>query len=117
MKTMPDYEAIDAIPAGPEIDRLVAERVMRWIPSEDPRWWADSHPRDCIALRSWSPSTNIAHAWQVMEVLIDQGRAPDLHVRRDVDPWRRLWLAGSARADTAPLVICRAGLIAVGYAP
>jgi hypothetical protein len=66
-------EAILAMPAGREMDALVAERVMGWTPKPPYGHWYDAdgnpsgyHPEatDC---RKWSPSTDIAAAWQVVE--------------------------------------------------
>lgn len=64
---------IDDMPAGPELDRLVAEKVMGWTAAPEsvatcgawPNCWTVSkhgHIRN-----NWFPSTNIDHAWEVVE--------------------------------------------------
>ena len=49
---------------GPELDALVAEKVMGWGRSERSWWVTHKGAELCY---SWSPSTNIAHAWEVVE--------------------------------------------------
>ena len=65
---------------GPELDALVAERVMGWkrledgIKKMDPKNKVVLYTDDefgvlpsCYPGPRWSPSTNIAHAWEVVE--------------------------------------------------
>jgi hypothetical protein len=169
------------LPAGPELDRLVAEKVMGWTDGEFTAWQSDDisidddvgyhqfkssikYPAyisdghfysvirnideweifgtDEGPLLHWSPSTNIAHAWEVVEKLRSLGRDVTLHIAlgqaacfvRDSDPDRyntnesalypghsslrsldfnHHQCYGHAIADTAPLAICRAALQAV----
>ncbi len=91
--------------AGPELDRIVAERVMGLTDASDDDY------------RAWQPSTNIAHAWEVVErlrptgarlILTDYGPDWDAVFRRSDDTYE------CAQADTAPLAICLAALRAVG---
>lgn len=105
----------DDMTAGPEMDRLVAEKVMGWelcehnglLWKEEPESWGDQTP--------WTPSTNIAHAWEVVESLVRR----QLVVRVSID-----FIATQcriARSDfgdevanvvdpSAPLAISRAAL-------
>lgn len=115
----------DKMAAGPELDRLVAERVMGvrvrkqsgrnryelvipggvnqvdFVDPEAP--WSACPPY----------STSIAHAWEVVERMAPRemrmGRteAGRYYVNFDHQPM-------NAVADTAPLAICRAALKAVG---
>ena len=111
---------IDTMPAGRELDALVAEKVVK----------RDIHVYECPA----SPfsrkngrcccvphySTYIAAAWEVVEKLRADGyrfRGVEEH---DEDPgWRCLvgkpsfYPSYEAHADTAPLAICPAALKAV----
>ena len=77
---------INEMPAGEEMDILVAKEVMKWVPSaeclfegEISIWkdesgnmvasqetWGPANDETCI---QWSPSTNIAHAWMVWKKL------------------------------------------------
>ena len=65
---------------GRELDALVAEKVMGW-------WWGDDESPagagwyehdDPKRARDWSPSQNIADAWEVVEKLVADGFSPDL---------------------------------------
>ena len=114
----------DDMPAGPELDRLVAEQVMGWTPAlaangKDiglfntgrPNVGNDDHQR---WLFSFTPSTNIAHAWEVVErVFLARCEAFRLQWGEFFGAWR----AGYGNSDvplgiapTAPLAICRAAL-------
>lgn len=135
---------IDTMPAGRELDALVAEKVMGWYrvgtmwcqgansyaaPAEDLE--IENPPKT----KPWSPSTDIAAAWEVVEKI----KAVDLRSKTGIDfpdecmtvAWDRStkewaagfhaidgydagWVAGTrATADTAPLAICRAALVSV----
>lgn len=115
------------IPAGSELDRLIAEKVMGWkIINNGPGCF------DCIrgrypktghimAVTRWNPSSNIAHAWEVLDRLgsthcgfisrfqIDW-RAGECFCRITRHNKRRLYVG---IADNIPLAICRAALLAV----
>lgn len=120
------------MPAGPEMDRLVAEKVMGWT-ARDNRLsggylfgWAkpDGSWGACAISGSnaWSPSTDIASAWAVVEkAMASNGCAS---VQSTGFEWDRRFIARiqfgtcfttdrSALADTAPLAICRAALMAL----
>ena len=122
----------DEMPAGRELDALVAEKVMGFcLCPYDPKWmradtgsgiWIDGDTWRCTdhgkpAFTPWrSYSTDIAAAWEVVEKM-----------REDYEPRIELWDEGwevtiltgtdrgsaSGRALTAPLAICRAALKAV----
>lgn len=132
---------IDALPAGYELDALVAEKVMgwterdsrgpgghpmrRWFPPQNGPWeWDQDEPKPY--------STDIAAAWEVVEKLATDGwfqilcnpNGPDGKQvwRVELDPpsqsGERLHarvLEGTDRSygDTAPVAICRAGLKAL----
>ena len=112
---------------GPELDRLVAERVMGWtrgIPG-DPEGWADVD--GCATgwvdistgyedLGGWMPSTNILPAWKVVGRLIQRGWGFDISVRHDscrVDAWGLGTGVFRATEATAPHAICLAALQAL----
>jgi hypothetical protein len=93
-----------ALPAGAELDALVAERVMGWTDSrklED--WW-------------WKPSTDIRQAWEVLNHVAST-RDVKVSLERCYDA--RSWnctieddvghVFGCDLVD-APLAICRAAL-------
>lgn len=113
--------------AGPEMDRLVAELVMGWKqwqpltgfrPSLD-RWLSGDdgiRTTDPAANhdRGFYPSTDIAHAWEVVEHLRSRhGLSAEVlmnpgHIRVRINYGE----VTSVLADTAPLAICRAALLA-----
>jgi len=118
---------IDQMPAGPEMDRLVAEKVMGWrldVAHPGQQIWRDltaNRNRTTSHLESYrdfSPSTSIAHAWEMVEALKGFDVFLNLQVRENKcwcsaedysgnELFSRFW------AETASLVICRAALKAV----
>ena len=137
-------EQIDSMPAGCEMDALVADRVMQW---QHIDWWMGSLlakgwdgfwdgewvrwitiPESDADDRAepWSPSTDIMAAWQVIEKM-REGYSISIHTIGSI--WQctleikdhktrfpvEVAHAGDAfaDADTAPLAICRATLMAV----
>lgn len=111
---------IDDMPAGPEMDRLVAEKVMGWHARgfDGKRHdWYDGH--DFIRGWSyWNPSTNIAHAWEVVvERMRDHSRFFNVCQRLEVCWCEVVDYEGMpldrTKAETAPLAICRAALKAL----
>lgn len=106
------------MPAGLRLNELIAEYVMKldrtkpgqWRESVD--WWVNGLPSECPDY-----STDISAAWQVVEKFYSM----------TFDRWSngkefRCYLVtardgkncdGMAVADTAPLAICRAALLAV----
>ncbi len=113
---------IDEMPAGPELDALVAKAL-------DPDCTVSmaaigENDEDILAvwkwngLRDWIPlpkfSTDIAAAWEVVEKLNRSKRRVALCFTRSLG-WSVI-LPGpddSTHSDTAPLAICRAALKAV----
>jgi hypothetical protein len=141
----------DDMPAGPELDRMVGERVMGWklvsgFSADSINGWGASHDGIHFArifcgacgydgIGEWfSPSTNIAHAWEVVERMRSLGfvpivRGPGIYTVGDGYYKHDQWFAGfqsgatesmpiyekegESHADTAALAICRAALAAV----
>lgn len=98
----------DQMPAGLELDRLVAEKVMGWHRDCD-RWMAGDQMRGWAF--EWNPSTNIAHAWEAVDrILSNQGRNLNLQVKAGTCFAHFCGTTEGARADTPPLAICRAAL-------
>jgi hypothetical protein len=62
------------MPAGRELDELVAEQVMGWQTSIS---WGGSYWIDGFVVErekvKWNPSTDIAAAWEVVEKMHDSG--------------------------------------------
>jgi hypothetical protein len=94
--------------AGRELDRLVVRYVFQL-------------PVDLVEFLP-SYSTFIDAAWRVVEKLVHL--RPEMFAEGDESwvaifdndlPTRPDWFKHSARGNTAPLAICRAALIAVGY--
>lgn len=111
-------EQIMQMPAGHEMDHLVAERVMGWtfvhqVPVEQ---WHDNRGNR-VANVFWSPSTNIAEAWDVMARIKEIAGADTSRV------WIRFCdeIAGPEGAydgflnlwHVSPLTICKAALVTV----
>ena len=118
--------------AGHDTDDAVAIHVMGWFWQSNlwgrMAWFEtdDSDPASAfreVDFYEWEPfrpSTNIAHAWRVLEYFTWPQFYTRL-VRTETGNWRcDIELNGgdgpnrSAWAETAPLAICRAALAAVG---
>lgn len=113
-------------PASRDLDRLVAEKVMKQVrsgdcpigdfncpgiwTSRDECWWAPCLP--CY-------SKDIAAAWEVVKRLRATGCAVHIGTHNNGHEWTVRASRGCLRAsweghgDTAPLAICRAALRAV----
>lgn len=122
---------IDDMPAGREMDALVAEKVMGLVPCR-----AESHteghplymPRPCHAQPD-SPdmggetamySTSISDAWEVVEKMKKPNTRIEIQMPFGDHHWIcwisdiKIGIIGGAGADSAPLAICRAALKASG---
>ncbi len=110
-------EEIDNMPAGTELDALVAENAMGWEVQthfEDRIVWKTVGPVGSL-LDDWNPSTDIYDAWQIVEKALPYHFGLTFNKRED------LWVCGiqigdgfgNAYGETAPLSICRASLKAV----
>lgn len=133
-------EAIMAMEAGPEMDRAVGELVMGWVlvwyEREDCKAWTyilpkaspEDHDIRCYigaeprvgGLRHWSPSTDIAAAWEVVEKMraakwffhCDLDDGPDLVMfYRTVGDYGKEPDSAAVEAKSMPLAICRAALL------
>jgi len=136
-------EDIENMPAGRELDAIITERVMGWIwcvwvytyttppypygqrfrflgePDRYANWLEKWDGKEEMPNYSQSEeyewpeySTDIAAAWQVVE------KFPGVTIQHnpDTNRWHvylRKVEGGYADADTAPLAICRAALLAV----
>ena len=121
------------LPAGPELDRLVAEMVMGWAKATDirgdqkyPCWEVvtfhkhnlsilcvyQSYPEDFNSFNyHWSPSKNIAHAWEVLERLkADHSVYLQFRSDRPQNGWGAMVGEGIADAETVMVAICNAAL-------
>ena len=126
----------EELEAGRELDAMIAERVFGEpypAPIEEYPWWSSapvySPKRQWIASATigggenahiWSPrrySTEIAAAWSVVERVDNRNSVvKDLGVhtfglaRYDDGTYAAMFFNASARANSAPLAICRAAL-------
>lgn len=109
------------LPAGHELDTLVAERVMGWtrIRQRDNGSWQMTAPTGQESAYVPTFSTDIAAAWQVVEHFVAKGWGMTI---LSPSHWAEVgwtaWIDGEfthekAEADTSPLAICRAALAAV----
>lgn len=113
------YDQIRTMPAGPELDRIAAEKVMGWRQAPDYLSAWDNGTRT-VHKNGWDPSTNVAHAWDLIEhhigsVIITKTDAMVSAVFVEVDkgesitdPWPRRF---EASAETAALAITRAAIL------
>lgn len=115
----------DQLPAGPEVDRLVAEGPMRWTrksvilvnDEEETEHYETGGPRGAFGesnLRSvddFNPSTNIAHAWEVVEKMTAMGEF--VGVMWNGQQWECALNKVMRKADAAPMAICLAALAAL----
>lgn len=135
---------IDKVEAGPELDALVAEKVMGWklhieergphmgeiAPDGKLHLWIEGRVSKWNVLH-WKPSRDIAAAWEVIEQLQSKGIRLDslghgnldchLETTRNFSCEFGGWaedgsptISWSAIAKTAPVAICRAAFKAVG---
>lgn len=99
------------LPAGRELDALVAEKVMG-----DTRFRQVPRAQWYLVLDHYS--TDIAAAWLVVENAVGRGMPAGINVAMnwagDPDGYVAEWAGVRELADTAPLAICRAALRAVG---
>lgn len=111
------------LPAGPDLDRLIAEKVMGYEVRPNPDradLWLCINPKSGRPY-IFSPSTSIAHAWEVVRKmredpdhmfvvvdLSDEAYAGRLHYRQQIFP------SELTKAPTAELAICLAALKSLG---
>ena len=132
---------------GPELNKLVATRIMNWVevnPRDSAAFWRPDNPfstfNEYMAPLTWSPSTDMAAAiGDVVRQMKNDGYQMELRTYLDSknsqpgvttgcrfltfdevpQKWAlpQKWHPGddeaSGHADTIPLAICRAALIAV----
>jgi len=123
-------EEIFKLKAGPELDRLIAERVMEWRESSDFAIEKETGNllkidlSDSIfkGLWKWSPSTDVAAAWEVVEYMAQKQFDFTLSGHGEkytVQVWNADPGANRVRNPLAtvygpiPLAICQAALLAV----
>lgn len=138
MTTLPKTaEQIRDMPAGAEMDRLVAEHVMGWTAqdlceSKEEKeaglscytWDGSAHFVD--GMDAFRPSTNIAHAWEVIARMQELSFEPETGRHRGGfmlnapdEKYGRDWSArfkcyhDESYGVTAPLAICRAALLSI----
>ena len=101
------------MPAGREMDALVAKNVMKL---EFPVYEFDGYKHQ---YKPKPYSTNIAAAWEVVDKINSQESLYNFELSKDDKSWMCEWWSKEtqepiwATADTAPLAICRAALLAV----
>jgi len=122
-------EEILKLEPGPELDRLVAERVMGWKEGKDFGvgesgivWYIREGPKyfERTRIEAWSPSTDIAAAWQVVEKLANRGIVVVVESEGALNNiyevlfyrWGSDAIVGIARGSICE-AICRAALLAV----
>jgi len=123
---------IDKLQPGPELDALVAEKVMGWkvVEIHEPsgrkvmRWLSDhGEGLGMYGVDDWTPSSDITLAWEVVEKIHNHGESfKPLSLSRATglgEPFSKfLWEATFrmypaicyATAETAPHAICLAAL-------
>jgi hypothetical protein len=119
-------EEILNMPAGREMDALIAEKVFHW--KDGGEYWVTSEGKPTF-LKVWNsgyysepfyPSEDIDYAWYVIERMQVRG----FNTRVEVMPQITcaMWVKNMneygpapiiVRSESAPLAICRAALLAV----
>jgi hypothetical protein len=104
------------MPAGREMDALVAEKVMGWRLHPHKTHWMTNN-NNFRRIGTFLPSDDISAAWEVVEKMKEKGRLY-LIVSDDIGYKAEILLndpvpMATAQCDTAPLAICRAALLAV----
>jgi hypothetical protein len=119
---------IGKLEAGPELDALVAEKVMGWryavtderqrVARKEYHWFLDETGFGHLGFK---PSTDIASAWLVFMHFPETYKGLT-HTQRNSLGWTlgqplewHCWIGATNNvvADTAPIAICRAALKAV----
>lgn len=100
--------------AGPELDALIAEKVMGWTryPDNGPVAWVDDDGD--VRTDKWEPSEEDSHALEALDhvdtyhwVEYDKRRGVFIGAVCTLEPWRVF----KAEAPTRALAICRALLM------
>ncbi len=103
------------IKPGPELDRLVAEKIMGWryeIDSGVHLYMYDNGA--CRLVSDWSPSTDMLNAWEVV-------KKADLLISNCMIRLENGVLIGNCEVgdgvfgESAPHAICLAALESIGY--
>ena len=131
-----DRDEILNMPAGREMDALVAEKVMGWhIETDDSGWghWADANGHwgaginqddtddyeddEDFHILHWHPSQSIKWAWEVVEQVTKKSKFTVIEIRGGNELYQiAFWypLKDSWHAEgLLPLAICRAALLTV----
>lgn len=100
------------MPAGKELDALIAEKVMGW---RKVRWlgtydWRDKDGDHPYSVNGWTPSTDSQKACDVVDKL---GPASFSSYKYNDGFGVCLDSDFTVKAETLPLAICRAALLAV----
>lgn len=133
-------DEILALPAGPDLDRLVAELVLGWtvgeveIPHErdwrsekearrfaggEPTTWMPSHEYEYVSSEMFRPSVDIRAAWEVVEQLRQRWYAWNpVRLSMTLSGWCCRIRVSATRYEVfnsqmAPHAICIAALLAV----
>lgn len=122
------HDTILAMEAGPELDALVGETVMEWeLLDRVHAGWGTGPPvfgtndPERPTIQGWSPSTDIAAAWEVVDKCLSNGwhmkiwPSKGQHWHVDAHCPKRGPVAGSPCVGTwataVPLAICRTALL------
>lgn len=114
----------DDMPAGREMDALVAEKVMGWHRLSFSKCWISGASKKERRIELWSPSTDISGAWEVVEKMREKGFIWSINYRNPVMsdlkymPYVGFWnytngkpyKQGHSDATEVPLAVCRAAL-------
>ena len=103
-----EYDAIDALPAGPELDKLVLEAVgYKNMGGVAPDYWR--HPTNeyfIVHLREFNPSEDIEVAMQVLDIMHEWGWALGFEdMRLNPDTKDRCWWYELYRWDDPEAVL------------
>ena len=108
-------DEILSMPAGREMDVLIAEKVMGWKTGErgvNAGYWVNDKGKEVHFKDTWYPSADVTVAWEVVEKF--KGISLRCH--------GKFWFCDFdvegkdyeySQSLTAPLAICRAALLAV----
>ena len=116
--TMEMYNAVMAIPAGKELDELIAEKVLGW--KRMPHWWTPpGRATDGGFANPPAFSTDITAAWAVVEhypeyISLHKRAYPNMlpyevNIRAGAGFPHNLFIA---EGETMPLAVCRTALLA-----
>lgn len=119
--TLNDLLSFEHLKPGEELDRIVAEKIMGWLPhSRNTAFFVQANVANKVCnqvmavVDEWKPSVNIKDAWIVVEKMVADGKHVSIDCLRIVEHPVFQFIcevdSQATNAETAPWAICFAAL-------